>query len=89
MSSGNGITSDRTTVLVRSRRAACWRASALGPPAYVGIDVTLVRVIAAVITLIPGGAGALAYLAACAIIPQEGEKASLTEYFLGNAQGAS
>ena len=45
-----------------------------GAADYFGIDVTLVRVIVAVVSIITGGAGILAYLAAWVIIPEEGKK---------------
>lgn len=56
---------------------------------YLGMDVTLVRVIMAVIAVFTGGAGVLAYLAAWAIIPEEGEKTSFAENLLSKNQDAS
>jgi phage shock protein C len=56
---------------------------------YFGVDVTLVRVIVTVVAVITGGAGLLAYLAAWAIIPEEGEKTSLAEDLIGQKQDAS
>ncbi len=50
-----------------------------GVAEYFGWDVTLIRVIVAVIAVITGGAGVLAYLVAWAIIPEEGEKTSIAE----------
>ena len=41
--------------------------------------MTLVRVIAAVVSVITGGTGILAYLAAWAIIPEEGENTSIAQ----------
>jgi phage shock protein PspC (stress-responsive transcriptional regulator) len=55
---------------------------------YFGWDVTLVRVIVAVVAVITGGAGLLAYLAAWAIIPAEGEKTSVAENLVGSHQNA-
>lgn len=60
-----------------------------GAADYLGIDVTLVRVIVAAIAVLTGGAGVLAYLAAWAIIPKDGEKSSLAESLLGNDHEAS
>ncbi len=74
MNSGNG-----THVLVRSRKGRMVAGVCAGLADYFGMDVTLVRVIVAVIAVITGGAGALAYLAAWAIIPEEGEKTSIAE----------
>ena len=56
---------------------------------YFSVDMTLVRVIVAVIAVITGGAGALAYLAAWAIIPEEGEKDSIAEDLLSTSHGSS
>jgi phage shock protein C len=56
---------------------------------YFSVDVTLVRVIVAVIAVITGGAGVLAYLVAWAIIPEEGEKSSIAENLVGQKQDAS
>jgi len=50
--------------------------------------VTLVRVIVAVISVITGGAGVLAYLAAWLIIPAEGEKTSVAQNIVGKKQNA-
>ena len=56
---------------------------------YFGMDVTLVRVIVAVIAVITGGVGVLAYLAAWAIIPDEGAKTSIADDLVGSKQNTS
>ena len=76
MNSGNG-----TKVLVRSRKGRMVAGICAGLAEYFGVDVTLVRVIVAVIAVITGGAGILAYLVLWAIIPEEGEKTSIAENF--------
>jgi phage shock protein PspC (stress-responsive transcriptional regulator) len=53
---------------------------------YFGLDVTLVRVIWAVVSVITGGAGVLAYLVAWIIIPDEGQKSSIAENMVGKKQ---
>ncbi len=53
---------------------------------YFGLDVTLVRVIWAVVSVITGGAGVLAYLVAWIIIPDEGQKNSIAENITGQEQ---
>ena len=53
---------------------------------YFGVDVTLVRVIWAVLSIMTGGAGVLAYLAAWAIIPGAGQKNSIAEDLVGQNQ---
>jgi len=45
---------------------------------YLGIDANLIRVGLAVLTIF-GGFGALAYLLAWALMPEEGESASVVE----------
>jgi phage shock protein C len=84
MNSGNG-----TKVLVRSRKGRMVAGICAGVAEYFSLDVTLVRVIVAVIAVITGGAGVLAYLVAWAIIPEEGEKTSVAEDFIGQRQDAS
>lgn len=45
---------------------------------YLGVDATLIRVVVALLTVF-GGFGALAYVLAWAIMPEEGEAASIAE----------
>jgi len=52
-----------------------------GVAAYFGVDVTLVR-LGFVIFTIFWGLGALLYLVAWAVIPEEGEKGSIVENLL-------
>jgi phage shock protein C len=59
-----------------------------GIAGYSGLDVTLVRVIVTVVSVITGGTGALAYLAAWMIIPGEGEQTSIAQDILGKKQNA-
>jgi phage shock protein PspC (stress-responsive transcriptional regulator) len=54
---------------------------------YLGVDANLVRVIVAVLVLF-GGFGALAYVMAWALIPEEGESASIAEKII-NKSGTS
>jgi phage shock protein C len=84
MNGGNG-----TKVLVRSRKGRMLAGVCAGVAEYFGIDVTLVRVILAVVTLITAGVGILAYLVAWAIIPEEGEKSSIAENIVGKSRSAS
>ena len=72
MNGGNG-----TKVLVRDRKGRMVAGVCAGVAQYFGLDVTLVRVIVAVVSVITGGAGVLAYLAAWVIIPGEGETTSI------------
>jgi phage shock protein C len=46
---------------------------------YLGMDVNLVRILVVLLTLFTAGTGILAYLVAWAVIPEEGQKASIVE----------
>jgi phage shock protein PspC (stress-responsive transcriptional regulator) len=54
---------------------------------YTGVDVSLIRVIFAVLTLF-GGAGPIAYIVAWALMPEEGERVSIAEKFINKNSGA-
>lgn len=84
MNSQNG-----TKVLVRARKGRMAGGVCAGLGDYFGVDVTLVRVIVAVVCVITGGAGVLAYLAAWAIIPEEGETTSIAENIVSKNKGSS
>jgi phage shock protein C len=68
---------DGTKVLVRSRKGRMVAGVCAGLAEYFGWDVTLVRVLVCVMSVITGGTGVLAYLAAWGIVPGEGEKTSI------------
>jgi phage shock protein C len=53
---------------------------------YSGIDVSLIRVIFAVLTLF-GGVGLIAYVLAWALVPEEGERVSIAEKFINKNSG--
>ena len=74
MSNVNG-----SKTLVRTRDGRILAGVCSGLAEYFGIDANLVRVIVAVVTVFTGGFGALAYLAAWVVIPEEGEKTSIAE----------
>jgi phage shock protein PspC (stress-responsive transcriptional regulator) len=50
-----------------------------GTAAYFGVDPTLVRVGAAILTFLTSGAGILLYVAAALIIPEEGKDVSIAQ----------
>ena len=83
MNGGNG-----TKILVRPRKGRMMAGICAAIAGYTGLDVTLVRVIVTVVSIVTGGAGALAYLAAWMIIPGEGEKTSIVQGILGKKQNA-
>ncbi|MGO9222100.1 MAG: PspC domain-containing protein [Streptosporangiaceae bacterium] len=73
-------------VLLRARDGRMLAGVCAGIADYFGLDVTLVRVIWAVVSVITGGAGVLAYLVAWIIIPDEGQKNSIAENITGQEQ---
>ena len=79
---------DGTKTLVRPREGRMVAGICAGLAEYFGLDVTLVRLIVAVVAVITGGAGALAYLVAWVIIPGEGEETSIAANVLGKKQNA-
>ena len=74
MRDGNG-----SKVLVRSRDDRMLAGVCAGVAGYFGVDVTVVRVIWAVVSVITGGAGVLAYLVAWVLIPDDGQQSSIAE----------
>jgi phage shock protein C len=74
MSNVNG-----SKMLVRTRDGRIVAGVCSGLGVYFGMDANLIRLILAVITVFTGGFGALAYLAAWVVIPEEGEKTSIAE----------
>jgi phage shock protein C len=71
------VSGGKTLVRTHDGRIVAGVCSGLGQ--YFGIDANLIRVVVAVITVFTGGFGALAYLAAWIVIPEEGEKSSIAE----------
>lgn len=73
-------------VLMRPRDGRMLAGVCAGVADYFGLDVTLVRVIWAVVSVMTGGAGILAYLVAWIIIPDAGRQSSVTENMVGKTQ---
>ena len=61
---------------------------AAGVADYLGVDVTIVRIVLAVLTIM-GGAGVPLYLAGWLLIPEEGSEHSIASTFLRNMQSRS
>jgi phage shock protein C len=74
MSNVNG-----SKVLVRRRDNRIIAGVCAGLADYSGIDVNLLRVVVAVVSLFTGGMGVLAYLAGWVVIPEEGQASSIAE----------
>jgi phage shock protein C len=83
MTDGNG-----SKVLVRPRNGRMLAGVCAAFAGYFGLDVTLVRVIWAVVSVITGGAGVLAYLVAWILIPDEGQKSSIAGNITGKNKDA-
>ena len=69
-------------VLVRRRDNRIIAGVCSGLADYAGIDVNLLRVIVALVTLFTAGTGVLAYAIAWIVIPDEGSKSSIAEDFI-------
>ena len=67
-------------VLVRSRDNRIIAGVCAGVADYLGMDINLVRVLAALLAIFTGGVGGvLVYLVAWAVIPEQGHKTSIAE----------
>ena len=77
MAGMSNVNGSKTLVRTRDGRIVAGVCSGLAE--YFGIDANLIRVIVAVLTVFTGGFGALAYLAAWIVLPEEGEKSSIAE----------
>jgi phage shock protein C len=82
-------TTDGTKALVRSRKGRMVAGICAGVADYFGWDATLIRVVVAVVSVMTGGAGVLAYLVAWALIPVEGEKPSIAEDLISKTRQGS
>ncbi len=65
--------------LVRPRDNRIIAGVCAGLADYTGMDVNLLRVIVALVTLVTVGTGVLAYVLAWIVIPEEGQKTSIVE----------
>ena len=68
--------------LIRPREGRMIAGVCAGIGDYFGIDANVVRIIFAALTIFSVGAGALVYLIAWAVLPEEGEKSSIVENYL-------
>ena len=78
-----------TKRLVRSRQGRMVAGICAGAADYFGWDVTLVRVIVAVVSVLTGGTGAVAYLVAWVLIPAEGQSASIAEDLVSKSRDSA
>ena len=75
-----------TKRLYRRRKGRIVAGVCAGLAAYFGVDPNLIRLAFAVLTVF-GGTGALLYLIAWAVIPEEGEGASIVESVVSKRRG--
>ncbi|HEY3978986.1 MAG TPA: PspC domain-containing protein [Streptosporangiaceae bacterium] len=75
-------------VLVRPRARRMIAGVCAGFADYLGVDVTLIRVLVAALAVITGGAGLLAYLVAWALIPNETEDLRVPDDMVSSRRGA-
>ncbi|HEX9033643.1 MAG TPA: PspC domain-containing protein [Streptosporangiaceae bacterium] len=73
-------------VLVRRRDNRIIAGVCSGVADYVGMDVNLLRVIVAIVTLFTLPLGVLAYAVAWAVIPEEGHTTSIMEDLLSKSR---
>ena len=72
--------------LVRPRDGRIVAGVCAGIGDYLGIDANIIRLVFAVLTIFSIGAGALVYLVAWAVVPEEGEKQSIAEGYLNKTK---
>lgn len=65
--------------ITRTRNGRMITGVCSGVGAYFGVDPTLVRIGAVLLTILTSGAGILLYVAATLIIPEEGKDASIAQ----------
>ena len=80
---------DGTKVLERRRNGRMVAGVCSGLADYFGWDLSLVRVVVAVVSVITGGTGAVAYLAAWVLIPDEGDTSSIAEDLISKSPHGS
>jgi phage shock protein C len=68
--------------LIRPREGRIVAGVCAGLANYLGVDVNLIRIVFAVLTILGIGTGVLAYLIAWIVIPEEGETSSIAESYL-------
>jgi phage shock protein C len=75
-------------VLARRRDNRIVAGVCAGLADYAGIDVNLLRIIVALVSLFSGGVGVIAYIVGWIVIPEEGQKTSIAEDLVNkNRQG--
>jgi phage shock protein PspC (stress-responsive transcriptional regulator) len=73
--------------LVRARKGRLLAGVCAGIAEYVGIDVTVIRLLFVALGVVTFGIGVLIYLAAWIVIPEEGEDQSIAENLIKKTGG--
>jgi phage shock protein PspC (stress-responsive transcriptional regulator) len=73
---------DERKRLVRPRAGRMIAGVCAGISDYFGIDPNIVRLLLVLVTVFSFGAGALVYVLAWAVVPEEGEAKSIAENYL-------
>jgi phage shock protein C len=68
--------------LYRSRKGQMLAGVCAGLAEHFGVDVNLVRLVFAIVTIFSAGLGLLIYLAAWVILPEEGDDTSIAETWM-------
>jgi phage shock protein PspC (stress-responsive transcriptional regulator) len=79
---------DRPQALCRPFQDRMLAGVAIGIARYLGVDVTVVRIVLAVLTVV-GGVGIPIYLAGWLLIPEEGSELSIASEFIQSLQARS
>lgn len=79
--------SDGHKQLVRPREGRMVAGVCAGIAGYFGIDPNIVRIAFAALTIFSAGIGALIYVVAWAVVPEEGEKTSIAENYINKKRG--
>ena len=77
-----------TKRLVRARKGRLLAGVCSGIAEYVGIDVTVIRLIFVAVGVVTFGVGVLIYLTAWIVIPEEGEDQSIAENLIKKTGGS-
>ena len=76
----NGFNGNKQLIRPREGRLIAGVCAGIGD--YFGIDANVIRIAFAALTIFSAGVGALIYLVAWAVLPEEGEKSSIVENYL-------
>lgn len=81
----NGENGHKQLIRARTGRMVAGVCAGLGE--YFSIDPNIVRILFVALTIFSIGAGALIYVAAWAVVPEEGEKGSIAENYINKRRG--